>query len=196
MTNLTNQAAEIRRHHEAVAAAARTAMEHALAAGALLTEVKTALSHGTFEAWVAENCNFSARTARRYMQLDAHRGTLPAGAGVRAALEQIKTATVSEMKAAPAWLPALGEAAIHGQFAARSQSFWIIWPVEGGYAHAVAFLLDRQESICTKRPIRHHMIGRQLEAMDMPDPDGAEWKSIPLEVALELNTIAREGIAA
>ena len=69
MNDLTGQAAEIRRHHDAVHAAALTAMEHALAAGRLLAEVKAALPHGEFESWLKANCPFTARTARRYMQL-------------------------------------------------------------------------------------------------------------------------------
>jgi hypothetical protein len=96
-TDCSEQAAEIRRHHDAVHAAARTAIEHALAAGRLLAEVKETLPHGAFEDWLAANCTFSSRTARRYMQLHAHRDALPAGAGVKVALAHLKTDTVSEL---------------------------------------------------------------------------------------------------
>jgi hypothetical protein len=206
MTNLSNQAAEIRQHHEAVASAARTAMEHALAAGALLADVKNALPHGSFETWLSENCNFSSRTARRYVQLHSHRDSLPAGAGVRAALEQIKTATVTVLKdpmgsvpgSAPAWLPSLGEAVIHGELLGGG-SCWIVWPVEGGYSRVAAFVSvgeGTNEACFTKRPIRSDYISAQLKAMELPDPDDAEWRAIPLKLALKLDALARETRAA
>jgi hypothetical protein len=193
-TNLIDHAGEIRRHHDAVHAAARTAIEHALAAGRLLAEVKGALGHGGFESWVAEHCNFTARTARRYMQLHAHRESLPAGAGVKVALAQLKTDTVSEMKSAPAWLPPLGEAVIHGDL---MESFWIVRTVEDGYASAMAFVVDEgmADAIFTKRPIRQDWIADQLKAMELPDPDDAEWRAIPLALAQKLDLIARETVA-
>lgn len=193
-TTLTNQAAEIRRHHDAVHAAARTAIEHALAAGRLLAEVKAALPHGDFEGWLAANCQFSARTARRYMQLDSHRDSLPAGAGVKAALEHLKTDTVSEMETPriPPWFPPVGEAVIHGYL---WDSFWIVWPADTEYANAMAFLVDRRAdgtTYCrTKRPVRSDWITPQIRSMDLPDPNNAVWRSIPIELARKLDDLAR-----
>jgi len=198
--NLTDQAGEIRRHHEAVHAAAQTAMEHALAAGALLTDVKAALAHGEFETWLAANCDFTTRTARRYMQLHQHRDSLPAGVGVKLALAHLKTDTVSEMPDdvsdlcyTPSWLPAIGKAVIHGSL---MESCWMVWLADARHASVAAWVIDKAEpemtdTIFTKRPIRYDFITMQLKAMGLVDPDAAEWREIPMRMALALDAIVR-----
>jgi hypothetical protein len=196
LPDLKSQAAEIQQHHAAITAAACTAMEHALAAGALLADVKEELPHGAFEPWVASNCNFTTRTARRYLQLHAHRNALPAGAGVKAALAHLKTDTVSDFAGmgffAPKWLPSIGKAVIHGDIA---ESFWIVWLEEKGFARAIGLnlspLAHPATGISTKRPIRAELISEQLKAMELPDPDEADWRPIPLKLAHELDALVR-----
>jgi hypothetical protein len=197
LTDLKSSADEIRRHHEAAHAAARNAIAHALAAGRLLAEVKGALPHGAFEDWLSANCAFSSRTARRYMRLHEHRDALPPGAGVKAAIEHLKTDTVSETddpSNVPAWLPALGKAVIHGSL---MESCWMVWPIEGGYASVAAWVVDKADpemtdTIFTKRPIRSDYISEQLAAMQLADPDAARWREIPLSIALKFDAIVRD----
>lgn len=96
---ITGHAARIRELHAEAQALAEGAIERALEAGELLAEVKETLPHGDFGAWVEENCGFTVRTAQRYMRLHEHRGLLPDGTGVKAALAAIKSDTVSHLDA-------------------------------------------------------------------------------------------------
>ena len=60
-------AAEINRHHGLAVARAGEAIQHVIAAGKLLLEVKAALPHGQFGEWMAANIQVSARQAQRYI---------------------------------------------------------------------------------------------------------------------------------
>ena len=48
---------------------ARTAMNCALEAGALLIEAKKLVQHGEWESWLTNNCEVAPRTAQAYMRL-------------------------------------------------------------------------------------------------------------------------------
>lgn len=69
---------QINAAHAACNQAARDALRHALAAGDLLSEAKAACRHGEWQAWLADNFAGSARTARAYLRLAAHRDLLEA----------------------------------------------------------------------------------------------------------------------
>lgn len=56
---------------------ARSAMQHALAAGALLVQAKALVAHGDWQQWVEANCTISMRTASAYMRLATKIETLP-----------------------------------------------------------------------------------------------------------------------
>ena len=56
--------------------AAHQVIEHAMAAGSLLLEVKAKVPHGKWGHWIAEHCEFSDRTAQGYMRLAGRRGEL------------------------------------------------------------------------------------------------------------------------
>ena len=64
-------AESINREHAAAESTARTALSHAINAGKMLAEAKTAVGHGAWSAWVADNCRFSLRTAQVYVRLAA-----------------------------------------------------------------------------------------------------------------------------
>lgn len=49
--------------------AARTSFTRAIEVGELLKQAKDRVGHGNFEAWVNDHCQFSYRSARRYMKL-------------------------------------------------------------------------------------------------------------------------------
>jgi hypothetical protein len=65
----TERAGQIREAHEACLTATRSSVEHAYRVGELLTEVKTAVGHGSYAPWLRANCPFSARTAQVYMRI-------------------------------------------------------------------------------------------------------------------------------
>ncbi len=61
-------AGKINREHEAALLDAKSAVEHARAAGRLLLEAKERCPNGEWGKWLSANCNdISVRTAQRYM---------------------------------------------------------------------------------------------------------------------------------
>ena len=73
---LAHLAAEINAEHKGVVGAARSGLEHALAAGDLLIEAKSQLNHGEWQPWLKANCKPSKRTAQLYMQIAKNRKLL------------------------------------------------------------------------------------------------------------------------
>ena len=83
-------ATRINHEHERCAAAAQTAIGHAIAAGELLIEAKGSVGHGGWSAWLAANFAASDRTAQGYMRLARHAKTQGlADLGVEGALRQL-----------------------------------------------------------------------------------------------------------
>lgn len=76
--SLSDLAARIRAEHEAAEASYKKGIEHALAAGELLTEAKGKVAHGQWLPWLDANCGLSERPAQRYMRLFNERVTLEA----------------------------------------------------------------------------------------------------------------------
>jgi hypothetical protein len=71
LCNLSDIAIQINTEHQACLASMRAGLEHALNAGALLTEAKSKVDHGSWLAWISKNCEFSERTAQAYMRIAA-----------------------------------------------------------------------------------------------------------------------------
>ncbi len=69
LSALQDLAGAINREHAAAAAAANTAIGHALNAGRLLLQVKAQLAHGEFLPWLRSNCTVKQRQARAYMRV-------------------------------------------------------------------------------------------------------------------------------
>ncbi|HBB15747.1 MAG TPA: hypothetical protein DCZ97_01650 [Syntrophus sp. (in: bacteria)] len=72
----TTQADRLRQLHGEIMGAARMVMEKAIEAGGILHEVKAALPHGDFTAWIETNTGFNIRTAQRYMKIYDNRDQL------------------------------------------------------------------------------------------------------------------------
>ncbi|MDE2095707.1 MAG: DUF3102 domain-containing protein [Patescibacteria group bacterium] len=66
---LVELARMINAEHTAVAKAVRRSLEHAHQAGLFLREAKKRCRQGEWEQWVKENCQFTPRTARRYLKI-------------------------------------------------------------------------------------------------------------------------------
>lgn len=66
---LATLADDIRALHRSIVRDAEQIARDAIEAGKLLIEAKQALEHGQWGQWLRENCDLSARTARRYMAL-------------------------------------------------------------------------------------------------------------------------------
>jgi hypothetical protein len=74
---LAAMAADIRALHAGIRRNAEQAARDTIEAGKLLIEAKQDLAHGQWEEWLRNNCDLSARTARRYMAV-ARSGLEPA----------------------------------------------------------------------------------------------------------------------
>lgn len=68
-------AADINEAHRQAKASAETAIGYAIRCGELLARKKAELPHGEFQDWVEKHCEFSARHARRYMDVAAKTDT-------------------------------------------------------------------------------------------------------------------------
>src|SRR6516164_6174986 len=76
--SLPDLAARIRAEHEAVSAAFRDSVRHAIAAGELLIEAKGQLGHGRWLPWLRDHCAISERTAQLYMRVAKNRTEIEA----------------------------------------------------------------------------------------------------------------------
>lgn len=64
---------------------ARSAVEHALRAGAMLNTAKSNVAHGEWQTWLEANCEVAPRTAQAYMRLVKSVAALPASEAQRVA---------------------------------------------------------------------------------------------------------------
>jgi hypothetical protein len=76
--SLPDLAARIRVEHEAVSAALKESVRHAIAAGELLIEAKGQLGHGRWLPWLRDHCAISERTAQLYMRVAKNRAEIEA----------------------------------------------------------------------------------------------------------------------
>jgi len=76
--SLPDLAARIRAEHEAVSAALKESVRHAIAAGELLIEAKGQLGHGRWLPWLRDHCTISERTAQLYMRVAKNRAEIEA----------------------------------------------------------------------------------------------------------------------
>lgn len=67
--NLVALAGRINAEYDAAASSAKTALAHAAACGAMLTEAKAEVPHGQWGDWLEANFRGSDRTAREWMRL-------------------------------------------------------------------------------------------------------------------------------
>ncbi len=75
--SLADIAVKINAETTAAETHARSAMQHALAAGALLVQAKALVARGDWQQWVEGNCTIAMRTASAYMRLATRIETLP-----------------------------------------------------------------------------------------------------------------------
>lgn len=75
--SLADIAVKINAETTAAETSARSAMQHALAAGALLVQAKALVAHGEWQQWVEANCTIAIRTASAYMRLATRVEALP-----------------------------------------------------------------------------------------------------------------------
>ena len=68
MNEIIVPADSINEAHRLAKASAETAVEYAIRCGQLLTGRKKQIPHGDWQAWVAENCEFSERQSQRYIK--------------------------------------------------------------------------------------------------------------------------------
>ena len=100
-TTTADMATEINRLHGMAVDRAGEALQYATEAGKLLLEVKTALPHGEFAAWIEKNLSVSVRQVQRYISV-AQGKPQPIRATVQGA---IKNDTVSHLEIPAATFP-------------------------------------------------------------------------------------------
>jgi hypothetical protein len=71
-------AAQINQAHDLACRSAQAAISHAIAVGEGLIEAKALVGHGEWLPWLAENFDFSERTAQKYIRLAKHRDAVTA----------------------------------------------------------------------------------------------------------------------
>ena len=77
VASLGELAAAINAEHQAAERTARTAVDHARAAGDKLLQAKAQVDHGQWLPWLSANCpDIAVRTAQAYMRLAGNWGTL------------------------------------------------------------------------------------------------------------------------
>jgi hypothetical protein len=84
--------------HNGVHGSMKQALDYALEAGQLLTEVKEELQHGEFLPWLKENMPFEQPTAWRYMKLYEYQNKLFSVNNLQEAYRQIETIEAQEKK--------------------------------------------------------------------------------------------------
>ena len=84
----TTLAEQINAEHDLAQACLRDSLSHALRVGELLLEARESVPHGSWLAWLEENCAFSARMAQNYMRLARKRDDL-------SSTDDAETATLS-----------------------------------------------------------------------------------------------------
>lgn len=204
MSTLTDtHAGRIRDLHEQAQALAETAIERALEAGRLLAEVKAALPHGDFGAWIEQHCGFAARTAQRYIRLHENRARLPADASISTALAAIKCDTLSHLDGtkdyatvgpAPDWLPD-AEAVTCSDGMGRQWFAWRTPELPGHFARALVRIGYPDGSAAyegTRRSTRHDLLSDSLRLCGLSNPDAADWLPVPAEVAQSLHDLLLE----
>jgi hypothetical protein len=67
--SLSELATKLNQEHRQVKECVIKSAQHAVKAGELLWEAKRKAGHGRWLEWIAENCEFSERTAQLYMKL-------------------------------------------------------------------------------------------------------------------------------
>ena len=185
---LETYAADIRALHNEAHDLAGQAIERAIECGRLLTEAKAALPHGEFGTWLADNCGFSDRTARRYMTLHTNRASLPKGYGIKAALDHLRPAKTDTVSVS--WLPA--DDAV--EFIDALGVAYFVWR-SGDYAHAVRVDEGATAVDATRKPIRVDHVGKLLAYLGLSGPESRKWKQIPRERGEWLRGLAFSGDA-
>ena len=99
MSNISiGYADKINQLHEGIQSKMKTSVQDAIEIGRLLHGVKAIIQHGNFLEWITENCNFSDRTARRYISLFDYADKLDRVSDLQEAYQQIETLEQQEKK--------------------------------------------------------------------------------------------------
>jgi hypothetical protein len=149
------------------------AVQHAIAAGNLLIEVKQSLPHGEFTPWLKANFSREPTTARDYMRLARHAEQLEGAPSISTALKLLappKPATTTEPEDSDSDL------ALYMEQWEREHPEPTRDPEQPPTGHLdeaihmldhIDWLLDKQEALS------RWVLARAAEFVADPDPDGA-----------------------
>ena len=88
--SVESAAKELNRLHSGIETKLRTAVQDAIRAGEILTQVKDRREHGAFLPWVEQNCDFSRQTADNYRRLYEHRDKMPRVGNLQDAYKKVR----------------------------------------------------------------------------------------------------------
>lgn len=77
--------------HNGIHGSMKQALNYALEAGKLLTDIKNELEHGEFLPWAEKNLPFSRQTSDRYVKLYRYKSKMPTVSNLQEAYKQIET---------------------------------------------------------------------------------------------------------
>jgi hypothetical protein len=198
---LQDLAGAINREHAAAAAAAETAVGHALNAGRLLLQVKAHLAHGEFLPWLRASCAVKQRQARQYMRLAKGWATLETKTAPGADLTIKGALRLLDDRPSETPTPKTGEAqvGINGAFGlpddlqpdvtltnAADETLLEITPCrQAGYFHVAAYRdldTDNAEVVYTRRGIASHAAGVALQLFGIqPEALTGGWHPRPFD---------------
>lgn len=89
---------QINERHDSIQTALKRSVQEAIAIGGLLIQVKEQLQHGEFGEWINQNCNFTDRTARNYIQIFKYKNKMETISDLQEAYKQIEYYEQQEKK--------------------------------------------------------------------------------------------------
>jgi hypothetical protein len=113
-------AGAINAEHAACMTAAGAALDHAIRCGELLIEAKESLPHGSWQSWLEEHFDSSARTARAYMRIASRKEAIDSKRQATASLtlENALHYIAKPEKGEPRSLDAIIDQMLNGPFVA------------------------------------------------------------------------------
>ncbi|MBC7601225.1 MAG: DUF3102 domain-containing protein [Ramlibacter sp.] len=188
-----NIAADINRLHELASSKAEEAVDHAIEAGKLLLEAKSALPHGDWLGWLDSNVFVTSRQVQRYMRA-AQGKPMPARIFSRTKDSQPKTTPVSH-------LPGANILPIKDGFSAIADHFMVVLHKKKLYCIEQSttpgfFFVSCLESVgdddavvdYLAKPIRGDYVDLPLKGWGLDEPQKVAWQwgkmAMPVATAL------------
>ncbi len=178
--SLESLAREINRHHAVSRQAAKNAVGQALEAGDKLLAAKKLCSHGQWQKWLADNVEFSNRTARAYMRLSASRTALESKTAETAVLDSTIDGALKFLSA-PKPKPTFSEPDLSGgrvfvAFGAGGHICQLESSVEHpGHFYATKYHIESGEVLESMRPFKRKIVAIGTAMKSLGFEQSTDW---------------------